>query len=316
MEVDTDALPADIPEAQDIQHGSHDENDGHDANDATTSKKKAPRKPRAPAAKPADRVPGTTSLPVARVKRILGADEDLQNIGKEALFLLSIATEQFLKRMADSAYLKARMDGRTTITMRDLSSAVKQNPEMEFLSDIVPAAVPLTTALASRKKNAQDPKPFSNFENQPLSSLIPQVPMLPSRNPDFPDALVRRPKDLSKGKAASARKNAAAAEAEAEAGASEGAAAGEAGADADQGGEESGTPVGTKKAVKGKPKARKSVLADPAIEAGLEKTLAEQSARAVLLGHPKPVKKAVPKVHDLRSPSVEEAPIEVMDDGE
>lgn len=105
--------------------------------------------------------------------------------------------------------------------------------------------------------------------------------MLPSRNPDFPDALVRRPKDLSKGKAASARKNAAAAEAEAEAeaGASEGAAAGEAGVDADQGGEESGTPVGTKKAVKGKPKARKSVLADPVIEAGLEKTLAEQSAK-------------------------------------
>lgn len=92
MEVDTDALPADIPEAQDIQHESHDENDGHDANDATTSKKKAPKKPRVPAAKPADRVPGTTSLPVARVKRILGADEDLQNIGKEALFLLSIAT--------------------------------------------------------------------------------------------------------------------------------------------------------------------------------------------------------------------------------
>lgn len=115
---------------------------------------------------------------------------------------------------------------------------------------------------------AQDPKPFSNLENQPLSSLIPQVPMLPSRNPDFPDALVRRPKDLSKGKAASARKSAAAAEAAAEAGEGE----------AEQDGEESGTQVVAKKPVKGKPK-RKSVAVDPEVEAGREKTLAEQSAK-------------------------------------
>lgn len=162
MEIDTDHLPADIPEAQAVQP-EHEDNDD-DGNDATTSKRKAPRKPRSAPTKLAERAPGTTSLPVARVKRILGADEDLQNISKEALFLISIATvslptcteikatssiltqcfvltrlsrtialflffnnshfprqkEQFLKRMADSAYLKARMDGRKTITMKDL----------------------------------------------------------------------------------------------------------------------------------------------------------------------------------------------------
>ena len=98
--------------------------------------------------------------------------------------------------------------------------------------------------------------------------------MLPSRNPDFPDALVRRPKDLSKGKA-SARKCAAAAEA--------GALAGEGGMEAEQDADESGAaaaPVASKKAVKAKPKARKSVVAaDPEVEAGLEKTLGEQSAK-------------------------------------
>jgi DNA polymerase epsilon subunit 4 len=92
MEVDPESLPADIPEAQDVHPESHDEHDGANGDDATTSKRKAPRKPRSAPAKPADRVPGTTSLPVARVKRILGADEDLQNISKEALFLISIAT--------------------------------------------------------------------------------------------------------------------------------------------------------------------------------------------------------------------------------
>jgi DNA polymerase epsilon subunit 4 len=90
MEIDVDTLPADIPEAQAVQ-AEHEGNDD-DGNDATTSKKKAPRKPRAVPTKPTERTPGTTSLPVARVKRILGADEDLQNISKEALFLISIAT--------------------------------------------------------------------------------------------------------------------------------------------------------------------------------------------------------------------------------
>ncbi|GHJ89417.1 hypothetical protein NliqN6_5819 [Naganishia liquefaciens] len=248
-----------------------------------------------------ERVPGTTGLPVARVKRILGADEDLQNIGREALFLLSIATEQFLKRMADSGYVKARMDGRKTVTLKDLSNAVKHQPEMEFLSDIIPAAVPLSVALATRKKNAQDPKAFSNLDNQPLSSLLPPVPMFPSKNPDFPDALVRRLKDPNK--ARSARKSAAAAAAAAAA--MEG-----------EEGEPEGEEVTSVKKPKAKPKARKSAVVGPDADAtsgvetnavemdGLQSTSAEQTAMDVPLSRPKPIKKSVAKPKEPPAPAM------------
>lgn len=62
--------------------------------------------------------------------------------------------------------------------------------------------------------------------------------------------------------------------------------ASEAGLEAEQDADESGVaaaPAPQKKAVKAKPKARKSVAAvDPEVEAGLEKTLAEHSAKVSL----------------------------------
>ncbi|KAJ9097575.1 hypothetical protein QFC20_006150 [Naganishia adeliensis] len=274
MEIDTDHLPADIPEAQAVQP-EHEDNDD-DGNDATTSKRKAPRKPRSAPTKLAERAPGTTSLPVARVKRILGADEDLQNISKEALFLISIATEQFLKRMADSAYLKARMDGRKTITMKDLT-----RPE---------------TLLQPGKPTTILPHPTS-----PHATLA--QPRFPRRTGSTSEGYVQGEsigeEERSSGGGGSDWPV-------------------KRGLEAEQDADESGVaaaPVPQKKAVKAKPKARKSAAAvDPEVKAGLEKTLAEHSAKAVLLGRPKPVKKAAPAVHDLRSPSVEEAPVEVMDD--
>lgn len=86
--------------------------------------------------------------------------------------------------------------------------------------------------------------------------------MLPSRNPDYPDALVRRPKDMSK--ARSARKSAA------------GTATGE--ADPGDPVPEAGVGAVSKRAPKGKPKARKSgVAGEGDVDGGLEKTLAQQS---------------------------------------
>ena len=39
-----------------------------------------------------ENVPGTTSLPVARVQRIVKADKDIQMVNKEAIFAISIVT--------------------------------------------------------------------------------------------------------------------------------------------------------------------------------------------------------------------------------
>lgn len=97
MVIDAEILTTDVPEVRLPTPPSPGPTAHEPTTDAPTSKKKsrpaggttatsAKKKPQE------ERQPGTTGLPVARVKRILGADEDLQNIGREALFLLSIAT--------------------------------------------------------------------------------------------------------------------------------------------------------------------------------------------------------------------------------
>jgi hypothetical protein len=41
---------------------------------------------------PTESVPGTTTLPVARVQRIVKADKDIQMVNKEAIFAISVVT--------------------------------------------------------------------------------------------------------------------------------------------------------------------------------------------------------------------------------
>jgi hypothetical protein len=98
MEIDADILTTDVPEVQPPTPtpGSPLENNADPDPTTAPPKKKGRRPGDAPTApkkkKDEQRIPGTTTLPVARVKRILGADEELQNIGREAVFLLSVAT--------------------------------------------------------------------------------------------------------------------------------------------------------------------------------------------------------------------------------
>ncbi|KAJ9091104.1 hypothetical protein QFC20_007736 [Naganishia adeliensis] len=211
------------------------------------------------------------------------------------------------------------------------------------LVDIVPAAVPLTTALAARKKNGKPtscPVPreaswgyhitvhvnygilisSSVSSTRPETLLQPRKPTTILPHPTSTHATLAQPRFPRR--TGSTSEGYVQGESIGEEERSSGGGGSDwpvkRGLEAEQDADESGVaaaPVPQKKAVKAKPKARKSAAAvDPEVEAGLEKTLAEHSAKAVLLGRPKPVKKAAPAVHDLRSPSVEEAPVEVMDD--
>jgi DNA polymerase epsilon subunit 4 len=48
-----------------------------------------------------ENVPGTTSLPVARVQRIVKADKDIQMVNKEAIFAISIVTVSSWPRLVE-----------------------------------------------------------------------------------------------------------------------------------------------------------------------------------------------------------------------
>ncbi|SPO26281.1 uncharacterized protein UTRI_02557 [Ustilago trichophora] len=87
----------------------------------------------------------------ARVARIIKADRDVDICSKEATFLISIATEIFVKKLTDEAYTNAKLDKRKHIFYKDLSRAVQTTEYLEFLKDAIPTPVALSVALEARQ---------------------------------------------------------------------------------------------------------------------------------------------------------------------
>lgn len=94
---------------------------------------------------------GVSVLPVARVQRIIKADRDVDICSREATFLVSMATELFIKKITDEAYTNARLDKRKVVQYKDLSRAVQQNEYLDFLKPVIPTSMSLSSALEARK---------------------------------------------------------------------------------------------------------------------------------------------------------------------
>ncbi|PLW18611.1 hypothetical protein PCANC_02967 [Puccinia coronata f. sp. avenae] len=93
------------------------------------------------------KVIGTTILPVTRVTRAAKQDKDIKIVSKEAVFLISIATEFFVKKLTDSAFERAKRERRVFVKYNDVASAVKRNPEYNWLEEVIPTSLPLGTLL-------------------------------------------------------------------------------------------------------------------------------------------------------------------------
>jgi len=87
---------------------------------------------------------GKSSLPISRVQRILKADKELPTVAKEGVFLISIATEEFIKQLMAAANRVCERERRTTVHHRDID-------EFVFLEEIIPWA---TSALPPRNGKA------------------------------------------------------------------------------------------------------------------------------------------------------------------
>jgi len=91
---------------------------------------------------------GTTILPVTRVTRAAKQDKDIKIVSKEAVFLISIATEFFVKKLTNSAFERARRERRVFVKYNDVASAVKINTEYDWLEEVIPTTTALGTLLA------------------------------------------------------------------------------------------------------------------------------------------------------------------------
>lgn len=63
-----------------------------------------------------------THLAVARVKKIINADEDIGNCSNNAAFVITVATEMFLQHLVEQSYniVKSERKPRRNIQYRDV----------------------------------------------------------------------------------------------------------------------------------------------------------------------------------------------------
>jgi len=103
------------------------------------------------------RVAGESLLPTSRVQKIIKADKEMAGVAKEALHLISVATEEFIKRLSQAAHQQATREKRTTVQYRDMATAVLRNDELTFLEEIIPQTISAPAALLKRRIKEKEP---------------------------------------------------------------------------------------------------------------------------------------------------------------
>ncbi|KAK4938813.1 hypothetical protein LTR10_020820 [Elasticomyces elasticus] len=89
---------------------------------------------------PPEEITGSSVLPLARVKKIIAMDEDIAQCSTTAAFAISIATEEFVRYLAEQAHnvVKSERKPRRNIAYKDIATAISRIDNLEFLSDTVP----------------------------------------------------------------------------------------------------------------------------------------------------------------------------------
>ncbi|KAK7469226.1 hypothetical protein VKT23_003715 [Stygiomarasmius scandens] len=118
----------------------------------------------------AGRIPGQTLLPAVRLENIMQADGVTGSLAmsREGMFILSAATEEFIKRITQGGHREATAEGRSTIHYHDMANTTRQYQEFMFLQDIMPTPMSLTDALELRE--AREKELFNDDPSQAQST--------------------------------------------------------------------------------------------------------------------------------------------------
>ncbi|KAI5988415.1 hypothetical protein EDD15DRAFT_2165466 [Pisolithus albus] len=92
-----------------------------------------------------EREAGKSVLPFSRVQKIIKADKDLPMVARDATFLISMATEEFIKRLAQASQKVAEREKRSTVQQRDVAAVTRRADEFFFLDEIISGPQPATT---------------------------------------------------------------------------------------------------------------------------------------------------------------------------
>lgn len=78
------------------------------------------------------------SLPLARIKRIMKADEDVRMISAEAPVIFAKACEMFILELTLRSWMHTEENKRRTLQKNDIAAAITRTDIFDFLVDIVP----------------------------------------------------------------------------------------------------------------------------------------------------------------------------------
>ncbi|KAJ6792350.1 nuclear transcription factor Y subunit C-2-like [Iris pallida] len=78
------------------------------------------------------------SLPLARIKKIMKADEDVRMISAEAPVVFAKACEIFILELTLRAWINTEENKRRTLQKNDIAAAITRTDIFDFLVDIVP----------------------------------------------------------------------------------------------------------------------------------------------------------------------------------
>ncbi|KAF2755278.1 histone-fold-containing protein, partial [Pseudovirgaria hyperparasitica] len=100
---------------------------------------------------------GTANLPLARVKKILSADEDIASCSNNAAFILTIAAEMFIHHLVEQTHtvVKTERKQRRQIHYRDVANAVSRIDNLNFLADVVPRTTTVRKVKEARRAAAK-----------------------------------------------------------------------------------------------------------------------------------------------------------------
>jgi len=110
---------------------------------------------------------GQVSLPLARTKKIIAADDDIHSCSNNAAFVITIATEMFIQHLVKQSYeIKSDKRQRKNLAYNDLANAIARVDNLEFLTDVVPKTTTYKKLVAEK---GADFKPGPQVELKLLS---------------------------------------------------------------------------------------------------------------------------------------------------
>lgn len=90
-------------------------------------------------------------LPLARIKKVMKADEDVKMISAEAPILFAKGCDIFITELTMRAWIHAEENKRRTLQRSDIASALQKSDMFDFLIDIVPREEAMASSSSARK---------------------------------------------------------------------------------------------------------------------------------------------------------------------